>query len=265
MVAAERAFSKMSVEKGFKASFLAYIADDGVMFAPTPVNGKERLAARPDPPIELVWWPAHAEIASSGDLGWTTGPWERRAKGGGDQVLTGHFLTVWKKQADGSWRWVADTGVEHPKPERPAGVPPPLEAKMPRQRAGQADVATATQALLEADRRLGEAMSKGTAAAYRHHLAEDARLLRNGSFPFLGKEAVLTALERSPSLPGPAPEGGGVSAAGDLGYTYGTAEWPGGETPSRSGYLRIWERRDGVWKLVADWLGEPPAPPSSPN
>ncbi|MFP5287439.1 MAG: DUF4440 domain-containing protein [Thermoanaerobaculia bacterium] len=255
MVAAERAFSELSEEKGFKESFLTYIAEDGIMFRPTPVKGKEMLAARPDPPIKLVWWPSHAEISRSGDMGWTTGPWERRAQGT-DEVAHGHFLTVWKKQADGKWRWMIDTGISHDKPTSPAGSPPP--ASKEKAPVAKVDVAAETQALLALDHELGQATAKGTSAAYLARLADDARLMRSGAFPHVGKDAVRAALEKAPAAMASTPEGGGVSAAADLGYTYGTAEWQG---RAKVGYLRIWEKRDGLWKLRVDWVDDPPAKP----
>lgn len=255
MVAAERAFSKLSEEKGFKESFLTWIADDGIMFRPTPVKGREMLAARPDPPIRLVWWPSHAEISRSGDMGWTTGPWERRPHGS-DEVAHGHFLTVWKKQADGKWRWVIDTGIAHDKPTAPAGSPPPASGE--KVQAPKVDTAAETQALLAVDRELGQATAKGTSKAYLARITDDARLMRSGAFPHIGKDATRTALEKAPATMTSVPEGGGVSAAADLGYTYGTAEWQG----AKVGYLRIWEKRDGNWKLRVDWVDDPP--PSKP-
>jgi ketosteroid isomerase-like protein len=256
MVASERAFSKLSEEKGFKESFLTYIAEDGIMFRPTPVKGKEMLAARPDPPIKLVWWPSHAEIARSGDMGWTTGPWERRTQGS-DEVLHGHFLTVWKKQADGKWRWVIDTGIAHDKPTSPAGSPSPVTAE--KAKGAKVDTAAETQALLAVDRELGQATAKGTSAAYVARLADDARLMRGGAFPYVGKEAARAALEKTPAAMTSTPEGGGISAAADLGYTYGTAEWQG----AKVGYLRIWEKHGSDWKLRVDWVDDPP--PAKPE
>lgn len=250
MVASERAFSRLSEEKGFKEAFLTWIADDGIMFRPTPVKGKEMLAARPDPPIRLVWQPSHAEIARSGDMGWTTGPWQRQAHGS-DEIAYGDFLTVWKKQPDGKWRWMIDTGIAHDKPTAPAGSPSPVPAK--KGSLPKVDPA-ATQALLAADRELGQATAKGTSAAYLARVTDDARLMRSGAFPHVGKDAVRAALEKAPAAMTSTPEGGGVSAAGDLGYTYGTAEWQG----AKVGYLRIWEKQDGTWKLRVDWVDDPP-------
>lgn len=253
MVASERAFAKLGEEKGVKESFLAYIADDGIIFRPTPVKGKEILAARPNPPIQLAWRPSYAEIARSGDMGWTTGPSERKSQGS-DEVFHGHFLTVWKKQADGNWRWMIDTGIPHDKPTTPEGSPGTVSGERSQ---AKVDTAAETQALLAVDRELGQATAKGTSAAYLVRITDDARLMRAGSFPFIGKDAVRAALEKAPASMTSAPEGGGVSAAGDLGYTYGTAEFQG----AKVGYLRIWQKRDGAWKLRVDWVDDPPPPP----
>ncbi|MFL6201770.1 MAG: DUF4440 domain-containing protein [Thermoanaerobaculia bacterium] len=251
MVASERAFSRLSEEKGFKEAFLTYIADEGIMFRPTPVKGKEMLAARPNPPIRLAWQPWHAEIARSGDMGWTTGPWQRQANGSAE-IAYGDFLTVWKKQADGKWRWVIDTGIAHDKPTGPAGSPPPVAAE--KAKGAKVDTEAEMQALLAVDRELGQATAKGISAAYLARVTDDARLMRSGAFPHVGKDAVRAALEKAPAAMTSAPEGGGVSAAGDLGYTYGTAEWQG----SKVGYLRIWEKQGTEWKLRVDWVDDPP-------
>src|SRR5215204_2937227 len=102
MVKTEQAFSKMAEEKNTREAFLAFIADDGLLFRPGAVNGKKWLLEHPPPPSDkkplLAWQPAFAGMAESGDLGFTTGPWEARsdvndAKPSG----YGHFVTVWKK------------------------------------------------------------------------------------------------------------------------------------------------------------------------
>jgi len=266
IVAAERAFAKLSVEKGFKESFLAFIAEDGVMFRPMPIQAKTSLKERPEPQIDLIWGPSHAEISRSGDMGWTMGPSEIRPKGS-DQVIHGHFVTVWKKQPDGNWRWAIDTGIGHDKPASTASELPktgpvgkvPEAGKSP---VSKVDTAAETQALLALDRDFGQATAKGTSAAYLARVSDDARLMRGGAFPYIGKDAVRAGLEKAPAAMTSTPDGGGVSAAGDLGYTYGTAEWK--DAGAKVGYLRIWEKQGGSWKVAVDWVDDPPAPPAKP-
>ena len=50
MVDTERAFARMSQEQGIRPSFMAFIADDGILFRPTAVKGKQWMTAHPLPP-----------------------------------------------------------------------------------------------------------------------------------------------------------------------------------------------------------------------
>ncbi len=60
----------------------------------------------------LTWHPSKAEVLAGGDVGYTTGFSERRAPNGA--VNKGNYLTVWKKQQDGSWKAIYDTGTGVP-------------------------------------------------------------------------------------------------------------------------------------------------------
>src|SRR6185436_12630587 len=86
MVKTEQAFSKMAEEKNTRDAFMAFIADDGLLFRPGAVNGKKWMIEHPVPPAQnsdkkplLSWQPAFAGMAASGDMGFTTGPWEAKA------------------------------------------------------------------------------------------------------------------------------------------------------------------------------------------
>jgi ketosteroid isomerase-like protein len=48
-----------------------------------------------------------------GALGVTTGSYVRTTTDAGKQT-TGHYISVWKKLADGTWRVIFDTGVPDP-------------------------------------------------------------------------------------------------------------------------------------------------------
>jgi ketosteroid isomerase-like protein len=252
LVAAERAFAAMGAAKGIKESFLANIAGDGVLFRPGPVPGKEFLAAHPNPPVSLAWGPSYAEIARSGDLGWTTGPYEIAAPG--QPKGHGQFSTVWKRQADGSWKFLADLGVECPSPP-PSGEPAlrPEALAAAKESAPQADPDAARESLLAAELDLEKAAAQGVATAYAAVAADDVHLLRDGHLPFVGREAVRGALAGDPGRLSWQATGSGVSAAGDLGYTFGTAAR---QDPAEEGaYMRVWKRRPGgPWQLALDVL-----------
>ena len=78
MVETERAFSRMSEEKGTRGAFAEFIAEDGILFRPTAVFGKKWMQEHPSPPSTarpwLSWQPIFAAVSRAGDLGYTTGP-----------------------------------------------------------------------------------------------------------------------------------------------------------------------------------------------
>ena len=120
------AFSKMSLDSGIGKAFIRF-ADSGVIilrYEKFPVYGKEEMVkaysvSTPSTTV-LTWEPVKAEIARSNDLGYTIGNWEMKTKTslGADTVLYGNYLTVWKKQADGSWKYVSDAGSHTPGPNK---------------------------------------------------------------------------------------------------------------------------------------------------
>ena len=59
--------------------------------------------------IHLTWKPDGGEIATSGDLGFTYGIYKLEMK---DTVLKGTYVSIWKKQTDGKWKFVLDSGNE---------------------------------------------------------------------------------------------------------------------------------------------------------
>lgn len=250
LVAAERAFSRTSEEQGMKPAFLAFMADDSILFRPGPVNGRKWTEERPAPTVLLTWRPVKADIAKSGDLGYTTGPWEARAKGKDDpDVAHGQYVTVWKKRADGSWKLVTDIGNVHPKPESAPAESLKLDPAEVGSRGGAPD---SEASLLAADR---------SPSVYADALAGDARVLRNGAFPVIGREAVRGFLKDRKMTWEPLK--GETSRAGDFGYTYGTyEETPAAGDPEKGHYLRIWKRQGGdAWKLLLDITNPLPPPP----
>ena len=104
-VEVERTFAATAQTEGQWTAFRAYAAPEGVMFTPQQVNAQEWLKGRADPPQPVMWWPAEAWISCDGTTAVTTGPWLR--DGG---RLAGYFTTVWRRQNDGSWKWLLDHG-----------------------------------------------------------------------------------------------------------------------------------------------------------
>src|SRR5882672_702136 len=116
LVEMEHALAKAAATKGTRDAFLEFLADDGIIFQPGPVNGKKFWTERPSRKGLLSWEPIFADVSRAGDLGYTTGPWEFRLNGPDDQpVAFGQYFTIWKKQRDGSWKAVLDRGVSSEK------------------------------------------------------------------------------------------------------------------------------------------------------
>jgi ketosteroid isomerase-like protein len=116
-------FNDFAAKKGTVEAFLAYMADNAVMFP----NGGDTISGREnirkdlsEGPADAVlsWKPLHADAASSSDLGYTFGTYEYKFTGKDGKPAThyGKYLTVWKKQADGTWKFVADIGNPSPSP-----------------------------------------------------------------------------------------------------------------------------------------------------
>ncbi len=259
MVATERAFSQASAEKGTRDSFLLFIADDGILFRPSAVLGKKWLLEHPVPLVEnrplLSWQPTFAYMAAAGDMGYTFGPWEYKQNIKDQKPSAfGHFITMWKKQADGAWRFAIDLGVSHPQSATPTTpwVPAPI-AKTTTNTAS-VPVAESREALMNRDREFSQESAKqGSVAAFTKYAAEEVRLFRNEHLPFAGKRDIAAALEERKGVLTCQPEAADASRSGDLGFTYGRYEVKtDGVLTAKGNYMRFWKKQDGVWRGAID-------------
>lgn len=68
--------------------------------------------------LDFQWEPTHGEIYPSGDMGYTSGRYTLSFDGQDGKPVrsTGSYLTVWKKQKDGSWKIFTDMGSPDRKP-----------------------------------------------------------------------------------------------------------------------------------------------------
>jgi len=106
------AFTSKDVNKA-----AAFMAPDGAMYEPNapPVQGldavKNALAGMFKMSDEkLTWTPTLVEAAKSGDLGFSSGTYEFSFKDPSGKTIDdkGKYVTVWQKQADGSWKVIRD-------------------------------------------------------------------------------------------------------------------------------------------------------------
>jgi ketosteroid isomerase-like protein len=118
LIEVDRAFNAMAQREGTGPAFIAYSADDPVMIRPgsMPLLGRSAFVESFSKVTgsALSWEPLRAEIATSQDLGYTFGRYTLRD---GDAIKAyGVYVSIWKKQQDGSWKFVLDGGGTTPEP-----------------------------------------------------------------------------------------------------------------------------------------------------
>lgn len=120
LVAADRAFAKAVDDHGL-AGLISRFAPSGRMV----IGGESYIGSEgirrillpvfADTTLQFTWDPNYAEVAESGDLGYTVGRYELRASGDAAPMSeTGTYLTVWTRQDDGTWKVKADIGNPDP-------------------------------------------------------------------------------------------------------------------------------------------------------
>jgi len=116
----EGRFQKAVAAGGGKA-FSSWFADDAVVLnnGRPPVLGHTAIAAQAkwDPKdYQLTWTAQGAQMGPSNDMGFTWGHYEGRSKDKNGQpvVISGRYLTVWKKLADENWKVALDASADEP-------------------------------------------------------------------------------------------------------------------------------------------------------
>lgn len=119
--AADTAFSARAQAAGTAEAFREFMDPaEALQFnGGPPIRGADAIyqAMGGDKPSKhrLEWVVQSAWGAKSGDLGVTTGTWRSTAIDGSGTPATGHYVTVWRKDADGLWKGLIDIGDTDPK------------------------------------------------------------------------------------------------------------------------------------------------------
>lgn len=242
----EKAFEKAVAEKGIKQGFLEYLADEGFIFNPLPVNGKESWSNRPDSPAALTWNPVFVDVSSNGALAYSTGNGIYRPKGKDDTTAYySEYATVWQRQPDGNYKAVIDIGISH---DKPAAAETDWKSAPPAENSVPAKISSTITAQSFFDSAQGEGVSK----AYKNFAAEDIRLLREGSMPIIGKKAALEQLKKDKDAIKYSKRMFFVSA-GDLAYLSDTFTISKDQKITGKGNIvQVWKLHGGVWQIVLD-------------
>ena len=119
---ADRDFAKSVTERN-RETFLGFIAEATTFNGGTPgeIHGRDAVLKEWDAFFDpkgpsLTWAPQHGEVIGAGDVGYTVGRSLFKQTGADGKVTerAGEYLTVWRRQADGSWKVVFDTGSSLP-------------------------------------------------------------------------------------------------------------------------------------------------------
>ncbi|MBI3006613.1 MAG: DUF4440 domain-containing protein [Ignavibacteriales bacterium] len=126
---ADLEFSKLSKELGPLQAFLTYLTEDAYLLHPDemPLQGQNAIIAQYGSfpkNASLTWEPTAVECSESGELGYSLGKYllKRVGQDGISRMSEGFYLTVWKQQADGQLRAIADMGAPEPMSQESPGV-----------------------------------------------------------------------------------------------------------------------------------------------
>ena len=264
----ERDFCAAVVKDGGGIAFPQFMAEPSVWGGevyPDRATASAKIANRPRRPgVATYWDPFFADVSLAGDLGYAIGnSWVTGLKTpeGQPRKSEGFTFTVWRKQADGTWKFVLDAGGPST-PESVAAIVAAAKASPldnSPDSAGHDPVQSARE-LRELDDGFAKAANYSTAfleAASPHAFSLDLNAY--------GKAQVATALAaRKITTASREPLFAETASSGDLGYSFGLWQVQTGSetTPAKGVYFTMWKRqRDGTWRwLIDNTFMAPPGP-----
>ena len=113
LIEKDKEFSEYSIHHGLRNAFFEYADSAAVLLKPEmmPLKGTRSIYNYynrvNDRDLKLSWVPLDATIARSRDLGYTYGIWELSSP---DSIMRGTYVTIWKKDKNGEWKYVLDSG-----------------------------------------------------------------------------------------------------------------------------------------------------------
>lgn len=239
LVQAEKSFAAYSVAHGTKEAFLKFLDSNSVVFEDgKAVNGLKTWQKKNKSAGVLNWRPVYAFVSSSGDVGFTTGPWTFQLKTTHDSIVARRqYSTVWKKNNRGEWKALIDLGNNDVLSLNDTTLIAGKEEK-------KFIPGTRNNLLNREQKFIAQTKSADSATRRKVYEAAASRnvcfLNRNGQR--LGQYE-LNAAAATAAMPAQidyAINGSGIAAAGDAGYVYGTTTI----NNKAENYLRIW-RREG--------------------
>jgi ketosteroid isomerase-like protein len=251
----ENNFAALSKEKNTREAFLAYLSDSTVLFRnATPVLGKESwINGKADSSL-LFWWPVFAGISRDGDLAFSTGPWQWSPdRKENKPVGFGYYSTIWKKQADGTWKMGVDIGISLEAPEKKEPVL--TRSAIPSRVIKKNSPAKAKEDLLNMSKSYIDQLNAQAVSLLPARFTSDALVLRNELGAYRLPDEIQSLSETAQKLHF-IQLGGDLSSSQDLGYTYGSVEIETIQDDKKASktkaFMHVWKREKDGWKIVLD-------------
>lgn len=107
-------FAQMAEDKGFRKAFMEYMEENAVLLRDNhmPIIGADAvqyISSINDSSFTISWEPQGGDVAEAGDMGYTFGLYQLKTE---TEEQRGTYITIWRKQKDGKWKYVLDAGTQ---------------------------------------------------------------------------------------------------------------------------------------------------------
>lgn len=251
LIETEKVFAQASINLGTKTAFLKFLSNESIAFGKfMPVNGLEYWQSI-DYKGVVTWQPFMAEIAGSSDLGYTISDYQFHSITAEDKPSRfGSFVTLWKKQADNSWKVALNMGVSHNEVEmNSATITEIYSTSKPFELKNQMVLA---ERMVFMNDHFYWKNAKSALNPFEPHLAQNVRIYRKNLNPIIGKENAKVFLKKTYDKNLVYTGLKAISSnAGDLVCVYGVISGAG-----KSGnYVRIYKQETkDAWKIVVEMV-----------
>ncbi len=239
VINAEKSFAAYALQHNSRDAFMQFLdSANGIEFR----NGEAKRSydiwsVRKADSSRLIWQPAFAGIAKSGELGFTTGPWEYKKSANSPVIASGEYSTIWHLNDKGEWKYLVDIGTGF-------NTSAYAVSNIKTWSGTYSDIAADDP--LTVDRKFIQQYAALHNDAYKNIIATDAWFIIDGSQPLQGAQSILAGLGTLPANVQFMETGGGISASGDLVYVYGTAR----HEDKLTNYMRVWQKTKDGYKIL---------------
>ncbi|TCD04567.1 nuclear transport factor 2 family protein [Pedobacter frigidisoli] len=248
LVNAEKEFAKSIAKNGDKETYIEYSSANTLVFRPNPVNAKTFYASQSKGENEVSWTPNLAKVSRSGDIGFTTGPYEV----GTAEKKYGQYLSIWKTE-NGKWKLAIDLGTESNKPLAKVATQfvEPKDHVAPKF-LNEREIKAGKEIILTTEKTLNTLLKTHGIAAFGGFLTSDARLLFPGNEAINGKGNIISFYNGMISKINLKTTGVDKAIGSDLAYTYGVATVDyKADLRESFNYVFVYEKgADFSWNLI---------------